>query len=99
MKTRVFLRRPEVPGRCPSNGVVWTVCTLPSLIGVTARPSHVVDDCCGDSLCRSRFGGKTSRRVNSSATAEAPKGRHVIARGNAPGKKSDKRLLSPEGAK
>src|SRR5919197_4044611 len=39
MKTRVFFLRPEVPGRCPSNGVVGTVRTFPSRIGVTARPS------------------------------------------------------------
>ena len=28
MKTRVFLRRPDVPGFCPSNGVVVTVLTV-----------------------------------------------------------------------
>src|SRR2546421_3478176 len=64
MKTRVFLRRPEVPGRCPSNGVVGTVCTLPSLVGVKARPLAVVDeDYCEDSLCRSRFISKTEPRA------------------------------------
>jgi hypothetical protein len=37
MKTRVFLRKPEVPGRCPSKGFVGTVCTLSPRNGVKAR--------------------------------------------------------------
>ena len=38
MKTRVFFRRPEVPGRCPSNGLVGTVCAFSPRNGVKASP-------------------------------------------------------------